>query len=1165
MGCSFDARVAGAPVITCQSSSDCPPDFFCQGSVGRCVRLLSPGLEPPRLSGQTVVTPTLVRQGASIRVLFGVNEPLARAPRCRAQFSNGSAAELQQLEPAPGTLSYAYELTPPAGAPEGSVRFTADLLDEDGVAADDLELGTAVLDFTPPALVRGAAALTLLPSATNLLSRVEAMNETTLAQITFAVTEPLHTAPVLSAAVGGDAGAVAVGYAGSTGTSHLFTLTLASAQVPQGVVALRVALEDLAGNTADVPVELAAPGLVIDTQAPLIDRLGDGGVALWRAPTGAAFRFGTRGTTITGAPGSTEPLATVIASESPTSPDLARTGAGGDGAFELTLPADLPSVTVRALDAAGNQSRPELVRNASWFASFAGSAPGAANPHRAWSTRALGPGRDPWGAVEHYGSSGLDDLGGGAVATLGAVNWQRRWTSALANAVPTQPTSPRVLAVWDPFRARVIAVEPLISPLSVFEWSGLGWQLIPAVDPEGDGNPPNTSQVLSIGGIAFDEDQRLTLIVTRGTVSGTLATWGWNGSSWRLLAQDATTRCTACALAWDSRQRRVLLFDPATGTTAAWSWATSSWQFLALATAPSLLVAGGAYVFERHTGRWLRFGGAPVHDETWAFDGAAWSRLTDGGPSPRFNALAGYDPVGQRVLLQGGATNSSTPLGDTWSWDGQSWRQVAAAGPGRYGGSLVVAPALGQTLLVGGSETQRLVADGGFELAVFSGQPEARSGMASAYSPFHDALYFAGGVNDAGVKRTSVQTLTERGFLTMPALPEHRAEGGLAIDPTNGRLFYAAGRGPDGGLVSAVVWTSDAGNTWGTSDPGLPLSDGGVLAGPYRTDPIVFYEPSQGALVLAGGRDGTWATNSVFTLQPGSPWLEGGLLLPPSPEACFAGGTVAASGAGVQHLQLGYSSPTASTCSSPTMGANGFFLAVAGSTLQPVPLPRLQLAQGGLAWDDAVSTWVYFGGRANPLASPEAALRVPHGSQWVTVPVADTDGDGSPAGRVRPAMGFFKSTRRVVLYGGETSTRPLDDAWEVDLGGQRPATVVQVSLRDALPRGAVPVALWLDGVAGADDGDGGRPGVALRLWHRQRWLDLGAATTRDGGVHGAPVGLPAPFSVELRTPALLDDLLQEPTLTFAIVPVVGLAPLPPGLVVDYVEARLDSALTGSGP
>lgn len=1164
MGCSFNATVDGKPTITCQSAAECPPDYFCQASIGQCVRLLSPGLQPPALSGPAVVTPTLVPRGAAIRVFFGVNEPLARPPRGRAVHSNGTVVELQLVDLGLGPQAFAAEFTPAAEAPEGSVRLSVDLLDADGAAANDVELGAAVLDFTPPALVRGAASLTLLPSATNLLSRVEAMNETTLAQVTFAVTEPLNVAPGLSATLQGDATALDVRYAGSTGTSHLFALTLTSSQVPQGQVTLSVSLEDLAGNRAEVPVELAAPGLVVDTLAPPIDGATDGGVVLLRAPTGAAFRFGTRGTTITASPGATEPAATVIASETPTSPDLARATASDEGGFELTLPSDLPSITLRALDAAGNQSKPALVRQSSWFASLGGSAPGATHPHRAWSTRVLGPALEPWGALELYGSSGLDAVGAGAVETLGAVNWQRRWTAAPNNSTPTVPTSPRPLATWDPYRARVTVFDTIVSPMNVYEWSGAGWQQIIPTDPEGDGNPGAGSQVLSMGGLAFDEDTRLVLLVGNGTISGTRATWAWNGASWRLLGQDTTTRCTTCSLSWDSKRRRVLLFDPTTGTTAAWSWATRSWQFLALATAPTLLTAGGSFAFERRSGRWLRFGGSPAHDETWAFDGTAWSRLTDGGPSPRWGALIGYEPLTQQVILHGG-TAGSTPLGDTWRWDGQGWTQVGDGGPNRYGGNLVAAPALGQVLLVGGGDTYRLAADGGFQLAVLPGQVEARSGMASTYSPFHDALYFAGGINDAGVMRGTVQSLTDRGFVTVGTLPEARAEGSLAIDPADGRLFYVTGRGPDGGLANAGFFLSDAGNAWVTFDAGIRAPDGGTTPGPQRTDAIAFFDPNQGALVLAGGRDGTRATNSIFTYRLGGPWLDGGLALPPNAEACFSGGSAAISGAGVLQLQLGFSNSSPSNCTNTGLGSTGRFMALVGGALDNIVLPSIQQGQGGLTWDDALSAWVTFGGRFSPLSTPEENLRVLHANRWVGLPVADTNGDGSPVARFRHAMGFLKSRRRYVIHGGEAMTRPLDDAWEIELEGQRPATLVRVSLRDAVPRGAAPVALSLEGVAGADDGDGGQPGVGLRVWHRQRWLDLGLATTRDGGTHRGPAPLPEPFVVELRDPNLLSELVEEPTLTFAIVPAFGLAPLPPRIVVDYVEARLDSTFAGSGP
>jgi hypothetical protein len=68
-----------------------------------------------------------------------------------------------------------------------------------------------------------------------------------------------------------------------------------------------------------------------------------------------------------------------------------------------------------------------------------------------------------------------------------------------------------------------------------------------------------------------------------------------------------------------------------------------------------------------------------VPTDTWTFNGAAWSVLDVPGPPPRTAAVMA--PVGNALVLFGGLSETSYPLGDTWTFDGTTWTALSHPGP----------------------------------------------------------------------------------------------------------------------------------------------------------------------------------------------------------------------------------------------------------------------------------------------------------------------------------------------------------------------------------------------------------------------------------------------------------------------------------------------------
>lgn len=73
-------------------------------------------------------------------------------------------------------------------------------------------------------------------------------------------------------------------------------------------------------------------------------------------------------------------------------------------------------------------------------------------------------------------------------------------------------------------------------------------------------------------------------------------------------------------------------------------------------------------------------GGATEYDDTWTFDGSAWTQIaTATAPSPRGGS--GVAVIGGAMYVYGGSSQANSYLTDTWRFDGATWSQVTTSGP----------------------------------------------------------------------------------------------------------------------------------------------------------------------------------------------------------------------------------------------------------------------------------------------------------------------------------------------------------------------------------------------------------------------------------------------------------------------------------------------------
>lgn len=177
------------------------------------------------------------------------------------------------------------------------------------------------------------------------------------------------------------------------------------------------------------------------------------------------------------------------------------------------------------------------------------------------------------------------------------------------------------------------------------------------------------------------------------------------------------------------------------------------------------MLAGGAPPIMRYSyrvastrGGALRFGGSDYsqltfYDETWWWDGTAWTQLAPStSPPPRIDpAMA---DLHGRVVLYGGSDGGSTALADTWLWDGTTWAPGPTSGP-----IARIAPTLGydamhdRVQLIGGSDANGIYDTWTFDGTAWTRGPDVTTGhlMASlVYDAARGRMVIAGGRGDSG-------------------------------------------------------------------------------------------------------------------------------------------------------------------------------------------------------------------------------------------------------------------------------------------------------------------------------------------------------------------------------------------------------------------------------
>lgn len=193
-------------------------------------------------------------------------------------------------------------------------------------------------------------------------------------------------------------------------------------------------------------------------------------------------------------------------------------------------------------------------------------------------------------------------------------------------------------------------------------------------------------------------------------------TWVWNGQSWTEVNLNGTRP--------DGRRRHCMAFDSRRGVAVLFGGLVSN-------------------------------GGQNASNETWEWDGAAWTRRDVQGPSARMDAAMAYDSARGVVVLFGGRNEFTREVyGDTWLWNGSTWTEQGGPGPTPRavpGAAMAFDAARGECVLFGGETSQGVPYQDTWTLNsegwTFEGDdaPSARSQTTLAYDGRTERVMLFGG------------------------------------------------------------------------------------------------------------------------------------------------------------------------------------------------------------------------------------------------------------------------------------------------------------------------------------------------------------------------------------------------------------------------------------
>jgi hypothetical protein len=483
-------------------------------------------------------------------------------------------------------------------------------------------------------------------------------------------------------------------------------------------------------------------------------------------------------------------------------------------------------------------------------------------------------------------------------------------------------------------------------------------------------------------------------------------------------------------------------------------------------------------VYDAPRNRMIVFGGcfstsnSTARNEVFAFDlGAApqWNRIfpdNSGGfsslPSPRFALCAIYDPVRERLVIFGGATENGVFLNDVWALPlngapRRLWEHLAPQGTGPSARDLMSAiydPVRDRMIVFGGwdhthylNDTWALSLSGGGtweELSTAGTPPSPRRNTAIAYDSGEDRVIVAGGFNGEYLDDLYALSLGG-GMPTWSALPHEAGSGPTGrvgpravYDPVKPSLVLFGGYGGPAGNEAYLndTWSyalaPDSGWSRLAKDSVLVITHPGA-----RREHVAVVDTPGDRMIVFGGINGIQTLlNDTWTLSlaEDATWIPVGAQgAPPSKRFSLAGAMDTS-----RHRLLvfgGFDGAFLNQLWALQLDGTPTWSNLTPDSSTPAPLARDAMSA---VYDSLGDRLVVFGGWSG---SEFLADLWAFGFSGDSLGWHELQAGAGPAARRHYALAYDTATRQMILSGGETgefvqgqwNIHNLADTWALDL------------------------------------------------------------------------------------------------------------------------------------
>ncbi|MHC5108717.1 MAG: Kelch repeat-containing protein [Planctomycetota bacterium] len=277
---------------------------------------------------------------------------------------------------------------------------------------------------------------------------------------------------------------------------------------------------------------------------------------------------------------------------------------------------------------------------------------------------------------------------------------------------------------------------------------------------------------------------------------------------------------------------------------------------------------GHAMAYDALHQRTVLFGGGSPDDESWEFDGVAWSqRFPTASPPGRFRHEMVYDNDNDLTIMFGGWNSSSQFFNDTWAWDGNDWTQQfpAVSPPARIAFGMVYDSRRKVIVLFGGADAALNMTNETWEYSFAlntwnqrlpTSSPTARTSFGMAFDALRGVTVLQGGVtSNGGSDETWEYDGANWTLVAANPNPGPRNEHKMVYDST--RKVCVVYGGNNAGYTD--VWEFD-GDQWQNDSDNAP----GLRPAPA----MAFHEASNKTLMFGGSADSnTWSYPGTSTTQ----------------------------------------------------------------------------------------------------------------------------------------------------------------------------------------------------------------------------------------------------------------------------------------------------------